>query len=155
MPNPYVLLRVNCFSYSPYESSEAVRKRMPSFLSASAIQLARCCYSGASFLSLADAQLPALVLWPQLNSEVPVPKPGKGEVLVRVRAASVNPADYHLQSGRLRPFVPARLPFTPGQSVHRRTMMRARKWRVATVPCLCTANHGAASSPDAIRPCIR
>lgn len=50
----------------------------------------------------------------QLN-EVPVPKPGKGEVLVKVRAASVNPADYHLQSGRLRPFLPARLPFTPGQ----------------------------------------
>jgi len=34
----------------------------------------------------------------------------KGEVLVRVSAASVNPADYHLQSGRLRPFIPALLP---------------------------------------------
>jgi NADPH:quinone reductase-like Zn-dependent oxidoreductase len=32
--------------------------------------------------------------------DVPRPEPGPGEVLVRVRAASVNPADWHLMRGR-------------------------------------------------------
>ncbi|CAI5477661.1 unnamed protein product [Closterium sp. Yama58-4] len=48
-----------------------------------------------------------------LNDSVPVPKPCKGEVLVRVRAASINPGDWKLQSG-LIPFLPRRFPATAG-----------------------------------------
>ncbi|CAI5502812.1 unnamed protein product [Closterium sp. Naga37s-1] len=48
-----------------------------------------------------------------LNDGVPVPKPGKGEVLVRVRAASINPGDWKVQSG-LIPFLPRRFPATAG-----------------------------------------
>ncbi|MCD0449998.1 NADP-dependent oxidoreductase [Actinocorallia sp. API 0066] len=53
--------------------------------------------------------------------EVPRPVPGPGEVLVRVRAAGVNPPDWYLRGGmplipaELRPAVP--LPFTPGTDV--------------------------------------
>jgi NADPH:quinone reductase-like Zn-dependent oxidoreductase len=49
--------------------------------------------------------------------EVPLPEPGPGEVLIRVAAAGVNPADWALRSGRLRPFVRLKLPFVPGSDV--------------------------------------
>ncbi|CAI5998803.1 unnamed protein product [Closterium sp. NIES-65] len=48
-----------------------------------------------------------------LNDNVPVPRPCKGEVLVRVRAASINPGDWKVQSG-LIPFLPRRFPATAG-----------------------------------------
>ncbi|CAI5530804.1 unnamed protein product [Closterium sp. Naga37s-1] len=48
-----------------------------------------------------------------LSDNVPVPVPCKGEVLVRVRAASINPGDWKLQSG-LIPFLPRRFPATAG-----------------------------------------
>jgi NADPH:quinone reductase-like Zn-dependent oxidoreductase len=41
--------------------------------------------------------------------EVPEPRPGPGEVLVRIAAASINPIDWKLRSGALRAFRP--LPF--------------------------------------------
>lgn len=49
--------------------------------------------------------------------EVPVPEPGRGQVLVRVAATSMNPADRALRAGDLRRVLRLRLPFTPGSDV--------------------------------------
>ena len=46
--------------------------------------------------------------------DAPVPQAGKGEVLVRVRAASVNPIDYKLASGAFRQVMPVSFPWIPG-----------------------------------------
>ncbi|HJZ74395.1 MAG TPA: NADPH:quinone reductase [Vicinamibacterales bacterium] len=45
--------------------------------------------------------------------EVPDPKPGSGEVVVRVRAAGVNPVDAYMHTGNYARKPP--LPYTPGQ----------------------------------------
>lgn len=46
--------------------------------------------------------------------ERPTPTPGANEVLVRVRATSVNPIDWKQVSGKYRPILTARFPFVPG-----------------------------------------
>jgi hypothetical protein len=46
--------------------------------------------------------------------EVSVPSPKKDEMLIKVEAASINPVDWKIQKGMLRPFMPPRFPFTPG-----------------------------------------
>ncbi len=48
--------------------------------------------------------------------DVPRPTPAKGEVLVRVRAAGVNPVDWKIQQGMLAGFAPAP-PSTLGQDI--------------------------------------
>ncbi|MCO5556674.1 hypothetical protein L7F22_010225 [Adiantum nelumboides] len=49
--------------------------------------------------------------------EIPVPTPKKGEVLVKLEAASVNPVDWKIQSGILRPFLPPKFPYIPGTDI--------------------------------------
>uniref|UniRef100_A0A8R7PFI7 Alcohol dehydrogenase-like N-terminal domain-containing protein n=1 Tax=Triticum urartu TaxID=4572 RepID=A0A8R7PFI7_TRIUA len=44
--------------------------------------------------------------------DIPVPSPKKDEVLIKVEAASINPADWKIQKGLLRPFIP-KFPFIP------------------------------------------
>ena len=44
--------------------------------------------------------------------EVPDPRPGRGEVLVRIRAVGVNPVDTYIRSGQYAIKPP--LPYTPG-----------------------------------------
>lgn len=46
--------------------------------------------------------------------DAPVPVPGQGQVLVRVRAAGVNPFDHKVASGAFAKFIPLPLPFIPG-----------------------------------------
>ncbi|KAK3145024.1 hypothetical protein QOZ80_4AG0321540 [Eleusine coracana subsp. coracana] len=47
---------------------------------------------------------------------ISVPSPKKNEVLIKVQAVSINPADWNIQNGLLRPFLP-RFPFIPVSDV--------------------------------------
>lgn len=49
--------------------------------------------------------------------EVPIPTPIKDEVLIKVEAVSLNPIDWKIQKGLIRPFVPRKLPHIPGTSI--------------------------------------
>jgi NADPH:quinone reductase-like Zn-dependent oxidoreductase len=47
--------------------------------------------------------------------EVEAPPPGRGEVVVEVKAASLNPIDWKVRSGMLRQFFPVTFPATTGR----------------------------------------
>ncbi|XP_028768299.1 chloroplast envelope quinone oxidoreductase homolog [Neltuma alba] len=49
--------------------------------------------------------------------EVPVPTPKKDEVLLKVEATGVNPIDWKIQKGLLRPIFPGKLPHIPGTDI--------------------------------------
>ncbi|KAL0436702.1 UNVERIFIED_CONTAM: Quinone-oxidoreductase QR1, chloroplastic [Sesamum radiatum] len=49
--------------------------------------------------------------------EVPVPTPSKGEVLLKLEATSINPVDWKIQKGLLRPLLPPKFPFIPTTDV--------------------------------------
>ncbi|XP_015087850.1 chloroplast envelope quinone oxidoreductase homolog [Solanum pennellii] len=49
--------------------------------------------------------------------EVPVPTPKKDEVLLKLEAASINPVDWKIQKGMLRPLLPTKFPFIPTTDV--------------------------------------
>ncbi|KAM1031683.1 hypothetical protein ACFX15_034788 [Malus domestica] len=48
------------------------------------------------------------------HAEVPIPTPKKGEVLLKLEAASINPLDWKIQKGVARPFLPKKFPHIPG-----------------------------------------
>ncbi|MEZ4750436.1 MAG: alcohol dehydrogenase catalytic domain-containing protein [Bdellovibrionota bacterium] len=47
-------------------------------------------------------------------NDVPIPEPGKGQLLVRVKAAGVNPVDYKIRDGKLKAILPLRFPHSLG-----------------------------------------
>jgi NADPH:quinone reductase-like Zn-dependent oxidoreductase len=49
--------------------------------------------------------------------EVAQPKPGPGQVLIRVRAAAINPIDWRIRNGSLRFILPGKLPLILGFDV--------------------------------------
>ncbi|XP_050364020.1 chloroplast envelope quinone oxidoreductase homolog [Argentina anserina] len=49
--------------------------------------------------------------------EIPVPIPNKDEVLLKLEAASLNPFDWKVQKGMLRPLLPRKFPHIPGTDV--------------------------------------
>lgn len=49
--------------------------------------------------------------------DLPKPKPGRGEVLIRVRAAGVNPVDSKIRAGLLKTRLPHQFPIIPGWDV--------------------------------------
>lgn len=49
--------------------------------------------------------------------EVPQPKPGPGDVLIRVHAAGVNPVDWKVREGYLKDYLRHALPLIPGWDV--------------------------------------
>lgn len=50
--------------------------------------------------------------------ELPVPTPTKGEVLLKLEATSLNPVDWKIQKGVLRPIMPRKFPYVPGKSIY-------------------------------------
>ncbi|VAI12259.1 unnamed protein product [Triticum turgidum subsp. durum] len=47
------------------------------------------------------------------HAQVLVPSAKRNEVLLKLQAATVNPLDWKIQKGDLRPLLPRRLPFIP------------------------------------------
>ena len=47
------------------------------------------------------------------HAEVPIPTPKNNEVLLKLEAASLNPFDWKVQKGMLRPFLPRKFPHIP------------------------------------------
>ncbi|KAJ0791362.1 putative NADPH:quinone reductase [Helianthus annuus] len=45
--------------------------------------------------------------------EIPVPTPGKGEMLIKIEAVSINPVDWKMQNGVARPVFPPKFPYVP------------------------------------------
>ncbi|XP_028801606.1 chloroplast envelope quinone oxidoreductase homolog [Neltuma alba] len=49
--------------------------------------------------------------------EIPVPTPNQNEVLLKVEATSLNPVDWKIQKGMLRPLLPRKFPYIPGTDI--------------------------------------
>jgi NADPH:quinone reductase len=57
--------------------------------------------------------------------DIPLPQPGPGEALVRIRAAGLNFADIYMRNGSYP--APISLPFTPGLGRRRGRSRRRRR----------------------------
>ena len=61
-----------------------------------------------------NEDVPAAIGALKLETDVPVPTPGAGEVRVKVLHAAVNPIDWKLFSGGYHSMCPATFPYVPG-----------------------------------------
>lgn len=52
--------------------------------------------------------------WLMQHVEMVVPTPSKDEILVKVEATALNPIDWKIQNGILRPLYPRKFPCVPG-----------------------------------------
>ncbi|TYH62249.1 hypothetical protein ES332_D07G107200v1 [Gossypium tomentosum] len=52
-----------------------------------------------------------------MHVEVPIPPPNKGEILLKLEATSLNPIDWKIQKGILRPLLPRKFPHIPASDV--------------------------------------
>jgi NADPH:quinone reductase-like Zn-dependent oxidoreductase len=66
----------------------------------------------------------------QVRDDVQPPRPGPGELLVRVRAAAVNPADCKLRRGEVPFFLRPRLPCIPGHDIAGDVVVGGGKFRL-------------------------
>jgi len=67
-------------------------------------------------------------------TDLPMPEPGEGEVLVRVKAAGVNPVDWKIRAGHLKDFLPHEFPIVLGwdlAGVVERVGYSARRFKVS------------------------
>lgn len=49
--------------------------------------------------------------------DAPIPTPKKGELLIKLEATGLNPVDWKIQKGQLRPLLPSKFPFIPAVDV--------------------------------------
>jgi NADPH:quinone reductase-like Zn-dependent oxidoreductase len=52
----------------------------------------------------------------KLDSNASRPVPGKGQVLIEVQAASINPIDWKVRAGYMKDMVPLTMPATLGET---------------------------------------
>jgi len=50
-------------------------------------------------------------------ADAPIPTPKKGELLIKLEATALNPMDWKIQNGVLRPLLPSKFPFIPSVDV--------------------------------------
>ncbi|MCX7996965.1 MAG: NAD(P)-dependent alcohol dehydrogenase [Patescibacteria group bacterium] len=50
-------------------------------------------------------------------AELPIPKPGPHEVLIKVHAVGMNPLDWKVRSGSLKYVYPVKMPYVPGYDI--------------------------------------
>lgn len=80
-------------------------------------------FSSVEASERAPSQMRALRMHAYGGSEVfrleqaPVPTPSSGHVRIRIHAASVNPIDWKIRSGKLQKNFPVELPYIPGRDV--------------------------------------
>ena len=53
-----------------------------------------------------------------------IPSPKKYEILLKLDAVAINPIDWKIQKGMLRPFMPPKFPFIPGKLFEKSNMFR-------------------------------
>lgn len=62
--------------------------------------------------------------------DLPAPQPGPGDLLVQVRAASVNPVDFKIRGGKVKARVKDRFPLTLGQDLSGVVKVVVSTWRL-------------------------
>jgi NADPH:quinone reductase-like Zn-dependent oxidoreductase len=64
--------------------------------------------------------------------QVPMPTPGRGEMLVKVHATSVNPIEANVRAGKTRPLSGFRFPKGTGQDFAGEMVSAGRMWTTAS-----------------------